>query len=75
LGDGVAGVDGVVAEVDDAEQVALVGQFGENSEVDLGLGRFDRDLVDQAGGELCLEGVAAGLLGACERRRNRSRCE
>src|SRR6266852_9230556 len=45
-------LDGLVAQVDDAEHDRLASEIGKDAEVELGLGGLDRDLRSRAVGEL-----------------------
>ena len=59
----VSGVSRVrVTYADDAEDHGLAPEAVESGEVEIGLGRFDRDLLDLRGRELGQERVAVGLV-------------
>jgi len=51
-----------VAHADHAEDHSLVAEVVEGREIEIRLGRLDRDLIDPAGGELEQDRLAVGLV-------------
>src|SRR5262245_31253696 len=62
VGDDLGGLDGVVAEVDDAEDDLLAGQLGEHGAVEVRLAGLDGDGIAPDRGHLGQERVAAGAV-------------
>jgi hypothetical protein len=61
-GDGLRRLRHGGAHADHAEDHGLVTEAVEGFQIEIGLGGFDRDLLDPAGGELGQERVAVGLV-------------
>jgi hypothetical protein len=61
-GDGVRRLRLGVAHANDAEDYGLVAEAGEGCEIEMGLGRFDRDLVELRCRELGQKRLPFGLV-------------